>query len=149
MLFLSFTTVLFSFSEYRATRFTRFSESTMRKQAAVRLEGGLGDHILGMRLLQFVRRRYPGHLMVVYCDCGGYRSQLEAGAKSLPQTSARWTTFSLNTWRRCARRTHSLTLGPGRPSVQNREKSALRSCIYLSQGSSGCRTTISWRRGPG
>ena len=34
MLFLSFTTVLFSFSEYRATRFTRFSESTMRKQAA-------------------------------------------------------------------------------------------------------------------
>lgn len=54
----------------------------MRKQAAVRLEGGLGDHILGMRLLQFVRRRYPEHLIVVYCDCGGYRSQLEAASMS-------------------------------------------------------------------
>lgn len=46
-------------------------------RVAVRLEGGLGDHILGMRLLKFIRRRYPDQSLVVYSDSGGYQAQLE------------------------------------------------------------------------
>jgi len=47
-------------------------------EVAIRLEGGLGDHILGMRFLYFIKRRYPRHKIVAYCDCGGFPSQLEA-----------------------------------------------------------------------
>lgn len=40
----------------------------MCKTVAVRLEGGLGDHILGMRVLDFVRPRFPHHDIIAYCD---------------------------------------------------------------------------------
>ena len=42
---------------------------------AVRLEGGLGDHILGMRLLKFIQRRYPHAKIIVYSDSNGAESQ--------------------------------------------------------------------------
>jgi len=44
---------------------------------AVRFEGGLGDHILAMRLLPFIYRRYPECQLIVYSDCGGEPTQLE------------------------------------------------------------------------
>jgi len=37
----------------------------------VRFEGGLGDHILGMRVLRFVRRRFPQAAIVGYSDASG------------------------------------------------------------------------------
>ena len=52
----------------------------MQKHIAVRLEGGLGDHILGLRLVPFIRQRFPNDRIVLYSDCGGFRSQLEACA---------------------------------------------------------------------
>jgi hypothetical protein len=48
----------------------------MRKVAAIRLEGGIGDHILGLRLLPFVRKAYPGHRLVVYSDAAGHPNPL-------------------------------------------------------------------------
>ncbi len=53
-----------------------------RRTVAVRLQGGLGDHILGMRVLRFVRGRYPLHEIVVYSDSGGYEPQLQIAAMS-------------------------------------------------------------------
>jgi hypothetical protein len=47
------------------------------RTAAVRLEGGLGDHILGMRLLRFIHERYPEHTIIVYSDSAGCAAQLE------------------------------------------------------------------------
>jgi len=47
------------------------------KTVAVRLEGGIGDHVLGLRLLPYIRRKFPEHEMIVYSDCGGHRAQLE------------------------------------------------------------------------
>lgn len=44
---------------------------------AVRLEGGLGDHILGMRVLRFVRNRYPAHGIAVYSDSGGHSTPIQ------------------------------------------------------------------------
>src|SRR6185437_6154469 len=44
---------------------------------AVRFEGGLGHHVLGMRLLPFIRRRYPRHRIEAYSDAAGGQSQLE------------------------------------------------------------------------
>jgi|GEM_PF-3436475 len=44
----------------------------MKGLISVRLEGGIGDHILGMRLLPFIRRRYPKHKIIAYSDCGGH-----------------------------------------------------------------------------
>jgi hypothetical protein len=49
----------------------------MEHTVAVRLEGGIGDHLLGMRLLPFIRRRYPDHKVLVYSDCGGSSAQLQ------------------------------------------------------------------------
>lgn len=54
----------------------------MKKTVAVRLEGGLGDHLLGMRVLFFVRKRYPEHEIIVYSDCAGNAAQLQAAALS-------------------------------------------------------------------
>jgi hypothetical protein len=48
-----------------------------RKTVSVRLEGGLGDHLLGMRVLHFVHERYPSHDIVVYSDCGGAQPQMD------------------------------------------------------------------------
>jgi hypothetical protein len=47
------------------------------QQVAIRLEGGIGDHLLGMRLLRFVRNRYPNHDIIAYSDCGGQSEQIE------------------------------------------------------------------------
>jgi hypothetical protein len=49
---------------------------------AVRLEGGLGDHILGMRVLSFVRAKYPDHDILVYSDAAGHPTQLEIARMS-------------------------------------------------------------------
>jgi hypothetical protein len=49
---------------------------------AVRLEGGVGDHILGMRALYFIRKRFPDHQVVVYSDCAGAEPQLSVAAMS-------------------------------------------------------------------
>ncbi|MGE3784427.1 MAG: glycosyltransferase family 9 protein [Alphaproteobacteria bacterium] len=43
---------------------------------AVRLEGGIGDHLLGMRILGFVRQRFPHREIVVYSDANGGEAQL-------------------------------------------------------------------------
>jgi hypothetical protein len=53
-----------------------------KKRAAVRLEGGLGDHLLGMRVLHFVHARRPDHEIVVYSDCAGAGAQLAIAAMS-------------------------------------------------------------------
>jgi hypothetical protein len=47
------------------------------KTVAVRLEGGLGDHILGMRILPFIRKRYPAYRIIGYSDAGGAKPQLD------------------------------------------------------------------------
>lgn len=44
---------------------------------AVRLEGGLGDHLLGMRVLRYIRRSYPEFRVIAYSDAGGYGAQME------------------------------------------------------------------------
>ncbi len=59
--------------------------STLRiepKQVAVRLEGGLGDHVLGMRVLAFVRQRFPCHDITIYSDSDGRQSPLQVAAMS-------------------------------------------------------------------
>ena len=48
----------------------------------VRLEGGIGDHVLGMRVLPFVRERFPGHPLVLMSDCGGHPVQAAIAAMS-------------------------------------------------------------------
>jgi hypothetical protein len=55
---------------------------TCQKTVAVRLEGGLGDHVLGMRVLRFVRIRLPQHKIVVYSDSAGHETPLELAAMS-------------------------------------------------------------------
>jgi ADP-heptose:LPS heptosyltransferase len=54
---------------------------------AVRLEGGLGDHILGMRVLSFVRAKYPHHEILAYSDAAGHETQLQI-ARMSPLVSA-------------------------------------------------------------
>lgn len=49
---------------------------------ALRFTGGLGDHILAMRVLPFVRDRYPSHEIVVYSDAGGHPAPLIAVSMS-------------------------------------------------------------------
>jgi hypothetical protein len=49
---------------------------------AVRLEGGLGDHLLGMRVLRFIRARYPRHAIVAYSDSAGHPTQQQIAALS-------------------------------------------------------------------
>jgi hypothetical protein len=46
-----------------------------RPFVGVRLEGGLGDHVLGMRVLRFVRDGYPAHDLVVFSDSHGLPAQ--------------------------------------------------------------------------
>jgi hypothetical protein len=58
------------------------SNVSERKEAAVRLEGGVGDHVLGMRILRFIHMRWPCHDIVVYSDCGGASTQLDMAAMS-------------------------------------------------------------------
>lgn len=45
---------------------------------AIRLEGGLGDHILGMRLLAPVRARFPTSPLCVFSDAAGHEVPLAA-----------------------------------------------------------------------
>jgi hypothetical protein len=49
---------------------------------AVRFEGGLGDHILGMRLLRFIKRRFSTAQIAAFCDCGNNASALQVIALS-------------------------------------------------------------------
>jgi hypothetical protein len=53
------------------------SNAASNPTVAVRLEGGIGDHILGMRVLSFVKRSFPNHRINAYCDCSGAPAQLE------------------------------------------------------------------------
>jgi Glycosyltransferase family 9 (heptosyltransferase) len=48
----------------------------------VRLEGGIGDHVLGMRVLPFVRNRFPEHPLALLSDCGGHLVQASVAAMS-------------------------------------------------------------------
>ncbi len=52
------------------------------RSVAIRLEGGLGDHILGMRVLSFVRAKYPHHDLRIYSDAAGHPTQLEIARMS-------------------------------------------------------------------
>ena len=52
---------------------------------AVRLEGGLGDHVLGMRVLPYVHARYPGRRVVLLSDCDAQPAQI-AVARLAPGT---------------------------------------------------------------
>jgi hypothetical protein len=54
---------------------------------AVRLEGGLGDHILGMRVLKFVKMRHPESPLVVFSDSAGQETQAIVAAMSPYVTS--------------------------------------------------------------
>lgn len=54
----------------------------LRGTIAVRLEGGIGDHLLGMRLLRFIARRYPDHSITVYSDAGGSIAQMDVARMS-------------------------------------------------------------------
>jgi hypothetical protein len=49
---------------------------------AVRLHGGIGDHILGMRLLRFIKAKFPSDEIVAYSDGGGNLPQLEIASLS-------------------------------------------------------------------
>jgi ADP-heptose:LPS heptosyltransferase len=53
-----------------------------KKIVSVRLEGGLGDHILGMRVLHFIQAKRPEHDIVVYSDAGGHPTQAQIAAWS-------------------------------------------------------------------
>jgi hypothetical protein len=56
--------------------------SRSARTVAVRLEGGIGDHILGMRVLHWIRERLPDHEIVAYSDAAGAREQLEVARMS-------------------------------------------------------------------
>jgi ADP-heptose:LPS heptosyltransferase len=59
------------------------SASQARSEAiAIRFEGGIGDHVLALRLLPFVRRRFPGHRIIVYSDAAGGEAQLQIARMS-------------------------------------------------------------------
>ena len=53
-----------------------------RRRISVRLEGGIGDHILGMRVLPFARRHAPDANITVYSDAGGGTEQVEVAQMS-------------------------------------------------------------------
>jgi ADP-heptose:LPS heptosyltransferase len=44
----------------------------MKGKISIRLEGGIGDHVLGMRILPFIKKVYPKHKIIAYSDCGGH-----------------------------------------------------------------------------
>jgi hypothetical protein len=54
---------------------------------ALRLEGGIGDHVLGLRLIRFINAKYPKSTITVYSDAGGHSPQLELCMMS-PNVSA-------------------------------------------------------------
>src|SRR5581483_4423324 len=56
--------------------------SSPLKTVSIRLGGDLGEHILGMRVLHFVRERYPLHEIVVYSDSQAASTQLDVVALS-------------------------------------------------------------------
>jgi hypothetical protein len=58
------------------------ADSAAHPSVSVRLEGGLGDHILGMRILRFVRDRYPHHDIVAFSDSRGLRAPVEIATMS-------------------------------------------------------------------
>lgn len=45
-------------------------DETDRRRVSVRMEGGLGDHLLAMRILRHVHARYPEHAITVYSASG-------------------------------------------------------------------------------
>jgi hypothetical protein len=53
------------------------SPSPKQQIAAVRFEGGIGDHVLGMRVLSFLQQRYPTHRVVAYSDASGAQAQMD------------------------------------------------------------------------
>ena len=60
---------------------------TARKQEhnqeiAVRLEGGIGDHVLGLRLLPYVRAAHPDERIIVYSDAAGSETQRDVAQMS-------------------------------------------------------------------
>jgi hypothetical protein len=57
----------------------------MRATVAVRLEGGIGDHILGLRLPLFVRQKHPDDHIILYSDAAGGEAQLDI-ARMCPVT---------------------------------------------------------------
>ena len=57
-------------------------ECDFPKTIAVRLEGGIGDHLLGMRILHFIRGRYPQHEIVAYSDSAGHPVPLQVAQMS-------------------------------------------------------------------
>lgn len=61
--------------------------SAARRRIAIRLEGGVGDHILGMRVLPFARRQDPDAEIAIYSDASGGAAQIEA-AKLSPEVDS-------------------------------------------------------------
>lgn len=59
----------------------------MRATVAVRLEGGIGDHVLGLRLLPFVRQKHPDDHIIIYSDAAGGEPQLHI-ARMCPTAAA-------------------------------------------------------------
>src|SRR5688572_2895228 len=57
-------------------------DNSNHSSVVVRLEGGVGDHILGMRVLSFVKDRFPHNPLTVLSDCGGNDAQAEIAAMS-------------------------------------------------------------------
>lgn len=53
-----------------------------RRRIAIRLEGGIGDHILGMRVLPFARLHDPDANITVYSDAAGGTAQVEVAQMS-------------------------------------------------------------------
>jgi hypothetical protein len=53
------------------------AQSSNKTFVAVRMEGGLGDHILGMRVLRFIHERHPQTNVSVFCDCAGHSDPLQ------------------------------------------------------------------------
>jgi hypothetical protein len=49
---------------------------------SVLLEGGLGDHLLGMRVLRFAHDRYPAHDIIAYSHSAGHTTPAQIAAMS-------------------------------------------------------------------
>jgi hypothetical protein len=60
----------------------KMNNSTSRREVSVVLSGGLGDHLLGMRVLRFIRDRYPSHDIVAYSDSTEGEAPLKAALMS-------------------------------------------------------------------
>ncbi len=56
--------------------------SRANEAVAVRLEGGIGDHVLGLRLLPFVRAAHPRSTITLYSDAAGGAAQREVAGLS-------------------------------------------------------------------